>query len=127
MKFLFNLRNKFRMLRSDMAVLFLAYRDKRTPVSTKLILGFTILYFFSPIDIIPDFIPLLGFADELFVVPSLISLAVKTVPEPVLFDARLRLKKTKSTLKNILLAILILSACALLAYYGYQYYNENSY
>ena len=121
-KFFLNIRNKFRLLKTDLPVLYLASKDKRTPVTTKLMIGVTIFYFFSPIDFVPDFIPVLGLVDDLFMVPFLVSLAVKTIPENVLADARFRLNNSKSKLKSWFIGLIILVICAIAIYYGYQYY-----
>ncbi len=124
---LLNIRNKFRLLKSDLPVLYLATKDKRTPVTTKLLIGVTIAYFFSPIDFIPDFIPVLGFVDDLFMIPFLVSMAVKTVPVAVLADARARLNSGKSKMKNTLLVMIIIAVCVVSGYYGYQYFNSADY
>ncbi len=60
----------------------------RTPRASKWLLGAAIAYFFSPIDLIPDFIPILGQLDDLLFVPPLIVLAVKMVPKDVLAECR---------------------------------------
>ncbi|MBC7389269.1 MAG: DUF1232 domain-containing protein [Opitutaceae bacterium] len=127
MSFLLNIRNKFRLLRSDLPVLYLASKDKRTPITTKLLIGLTVVYFFSPIDLVPDFIPVLGFVDDLLMVPFLVSMAVKTVPVAVLADARARLNSRKSKMKNGLLILIIIVICVVAGYYGYQYYNSTDY
>jgi len=121
-----NIRNKFRLLKSDLPVLFMAYRDKRTPVASKLITALPFVYLFSPIDILPDVIPVLGLVDDLFILPFLVSLAMKTVPAAVIADARLKLGKTKSTVKYVLLVVIII-ACAVGAYCTYQYFNQADY
>ena len=121
------LHNRFKLLRTDLPVLYLATKDKRTPVTTKLMFGLTIVYLFSPIDIVPDFIPVLGLVDDLFMVPFLASMAIKTVPAAVLNDVRLRLAKKKSNIKNWLLIFFVIIICAVAAYYLYQhYYSDNA-
>ena len=127
MSFLANIRNKFRLLRADLPVLYFASKDKRTPVTTKLLIGLTIVYFFSPIDLIPDFIPVLGFVDDLLMVPFLVSMAVKTVPVAVLADARARLNSRKSRIKNGFLILIIIMVLVVAGYYGYQYFYAADY
>jgi len=55
--------------------------DKRIPKISRILLGLAIAYFFIPIDIIPDFIPLIGHLDDAIIIPTLVYLAVKFIPE----------------------------------------------
>lgn len=66
----------------------IAYKDKRTPIAAKMLIGITIGYLLSPIDLIPDFIPVIGLLDDLIIVPALIALSNKLIPEVVLKVAR---------------------------------------
>lgn len=59
------------------------YTDKRTPKSAKILLWITIAYAVSPIDLIPDFIPVIGYLDDLIILPSLFYSAIKLVPKSV--------------------------------------------
>ena len=61
---------------------------KRTPRASKWLLGLAIGYFFSPVDLIPDFIPILGQLDDILIVPLLVVLAIKMVPKDVLSECR---------------------------------------
>jgi uncharacterized membrane protein YkvA (DUF1232 family) len=83
-----NLKRRARQLKSEVHVLAVAYRDKRTPVVAKILAGFTIAYLLSPIDLIPDFIPVLGMLDDLLIVPLLIALSIRLIPVDVLAEAR---------------------------------------
>jgi uncharacterized membrane protein YkvA (DUF1232 family) len=82
------LRRNARRLRADTYALYLACRDPRTPWYAKLLASAVVAYAFSPLDLIPDFIPLLGYVDDLILVPLGIALAVKLVPVPVLAECR---------------------------------------
>jgi uncharacterized membrane protein YkvA (DUF1232 family) len=84
------LRRNARRLRADTYALYLACRDPRTPWYAKLLASAVVAYAFSPLDLIPDFIPLLGYVDDLILVPLGIALAVKLVPVPVLAECRAR-------------------------------------
>ena len=63
-------------------------KDRRTPKISKLLLGLAIAYAFLPFDIIPDFIPIIGHLDDFIILPLLIYLAVKLIPQPVLDEHR---------------------------------------
>ncbi len=70
--------------------MYLACRDPRTPWYAKVFAGGVVAYALSPIDLIPDFIPIVGYLDDLILVPLGIALAVKMIPEAVLVDCRIR-------------------------------------
>ncbi|MDH2325955.1 YkvA family protein [Cereibacter sp. SYSU M97828] len=72
-------------LRRDVVALWIAARDRRTPLAAKLVAGFVAAYALSPIDLIPDFIPVLGFVDDLIVLPLGIALVLRMIP-PALMD-----------------------------------------
>ena len=82
------IREKARWMKQQAYVLFLAYQDPRTPWAAKVFAGVVVAYAFSPIDLVPDFIPVLGYLDDLLLVPLGIALALKMIPEEVLVDAR---------------------------------------
>jgi uncharacterized membrane protein YkvA (DUF1232 family) len=66
----------------------IAARDPRVPWYAKAFMGLVLAYAFSPIDLIPDFIPVLGYLDDLIIVPLGIALALKMTPAQVMVDAR---------------------------------------
>jgi len=70
----------------DLAVLRLAMKDPRTPWYAKAVAGVVVFYALSPIDLIPDFIPIIGQLDDLIVVPLGLKLASKLVPKPLMED-----------------------------------------
>jgi uncharacterized membrane protein YkvA (DUF1232 family) len=75
-----------KQLEIDLPAVFLAMGRKDTPVPAKILAGITVVYALSPIDLIPDFIPVLGYLDDLLILPALIALTVKLIPTGV-FDA----------------------------------------
>lgn len=77
-----------RSLKADTYALYLAYRDPRTPWYAKVWAALVVAYAFSPIDLIPDFIPVLGYLDDLVIVPLGIFLALKLIPDEVMAASR---------------------------------------
>ncbi|NNC47261.1 MAG: DUF1232 domain-containing protein [Sphingomonas sp.] len=77
-------------LKRDALILWLAARDPFVPLFAKIVAGLTAAYAFSPIDLIPDFIPVLGLVDDVLIVPAGLWLALKMVPKAVV--ARLRME-----------------------------------
>ena len=88
MNLLKKLKEKAKHLKGEAQVLIIAYKDKRTPLSAKILIGITVGYLLSPVDLIPDFIPVLGLLDDLIIVPLLITASIKLLPKIVLSDAR---------------------------------------
>jgi len=84
------LRERARQLKTEVLALFLAARHPRTPWYAKLFLVAIVAYALSPIDLIPDFIPVLGLVDEIILLPFAIALAVKMVPAEVMAECRSR-------------------------------------
>jgi uncharacterized membrane protein YkvA (DUF1232 family) len=77
-------------LKSNTYALYLAGRDPRVPLIAKVIIVLVVAYALSPIDIIPDFIPVIGYLDDLLLVPLGILLAVRMIPKPVWRDCQAR-------------------------------------
>jgi uncharacterized membrane protein YkvA (DUF1232 family) len=75
-------------LESETYALYLAYKDPRAPWYAKLFAALVVGYAFSPIDLIPDPIPVLGYLDDLILVPLGVALAVRMIPEDVLSESR---------------------------------------
>lgn len=111
-----------KQLKADISALNLAYRDKRTPVYAKILPVLVVGYALSPIDLIPDFIPVLGFLDDAIILPVLIWLTVRLIPPEVMADCRERAKSPGTDKKRksyivaaviILIWLLVLSAVAM--------------
>lgn len=83
-----NLKERARKLKTDLPALFLALKDHETPVLAKVFAGITVAYALSPIDLIPDFIPVLGYLDDMILLPALIVITVKLIPIHVLERCR---------------------------------------
>jgi uncharacterized membrane protein YkvA (DUF1232 family) len=84
------LRQWARRLRIDAHALYLAARDPRVPVAAKLVAAAVAAYVFSPVDLIPDFVPVLGLLDELLIVPLGIKLALRLIPADIMVECRAR-------------------------------------
>ena len=77
-----------RNLKQDAVMLWFARNHPKTPLIAKLLVIVTVAYALSPIDLIPDFIPVLGYLDDLIIVPVLIWLTVKLLPDDVIQESR---------------------------------------
>ncbi len=76
------------VLKDEVVALYVAARDRRTPLVAKLVAGATAAYALSPIDLIPDFIPVIGLLDDLILVPLGIWLAVRLIPRELMAEFR---------------------------------------
>jgi uncharacterized membrane protein YkvA (DUF1232 family) len=83
-------KEKVKRLKTDVYALYLAFKDRRTPWYTKAFIILIVAYALSPVDLIPDFIPVIGYLDDLILVPAGIYLAIKMVPGEVLAECRRR-------------------------------------
>ena len=82
------LKERARALKTETYALYLAARDPRTPWYAKTLVGVVVAHTFSPIDLIPDFIPVLGYLDDLIITPLGIWLALKMIPPEVMAESR---------------------------------------
>ena len=117
------LKNRAKALKKEAYALFLAYKDKRTPWYAKVIAGLVVAYAFSPIDLIPDFIPVIGYLDDLILVPLGISLALKMIPGEVMAESREKAKAELQSAKpvNKVAAVVIVLIWLGLAYIGIRW------
>jgi uncharacterized membrane protein YkvA (DUF1232 family) len=88
--FLTKLKKRSGLLKRNVYALWFAYRDRRTPWYAKGFAALVVAYAFSPIDLIPDFIPVLGYLDDLVLIPAGAALALKMIPAEVMRSARLK-------------------------------------
>jgi uncharacterized membrane protein YkvA (DUF1232 family) len=84
------LTDRAKKLKTDIPAVFLALKEKRTPWYAKIIAAVVVIYALSPIDLIPDFIPVLGYLDDLVILPALIALCIKYIPKDIFDDCRKR-------------------------------------
>ncbi|CAI2443410.1 Uncharacterized conserved protein [Serratia ficaria] len=95
-------------IRRDIYALWLAARDRRTPWYAKLIALLVAGYAVSPIDLIPDFIPVLGYLDDVIVVPLGIMLAVRLIPKPLMAELREKAQKRLDNPTGRMAAVMII-------------------
>ena len=78
-----DLKKRMQRIKSEIPAVFLSLKDPGTPLSAKLFAGITVAYALSPVDLIPDFIPVLGYLDDLIILPALVALTVRFIPKPI--------------------------------------------
>ena len=88
-----------RRLKAEIHALYLAYRDPRVPAHARIFAAIVVGYAFSPIDLIPDPIPILGYLDDL--IPLVVTLAIRMIPEPVLAECRERTRRAADEEKPV--------------------------
>jgi len=113
-KFISSLKQEAGLLKAETYTLYLAYRDPRVPWYAKVFMAAIVGYALSPIDLIPDFIPVLGYVDDLIIVPAGVFLALKMIPREVLEECRKKAKsepisgKAKWVAASIIIAVWLL-------------------
>jgi len=113
-------KQRARQLKAETYALYLAYRDPRTPWFARIFAAIVVGYAFSPIDLIPDFIPVFGYLDDLVLVPFGIWLALKMMPPEVMADSWGRAQEVLANGKpvNRAAAVIIVAIWLLLAALG---------
>jgi len=94
-------KEKAQQLKTEVYALYLAYKDRRTPWYAKVFTAVVVGYAFSPIDLIPDPIPVLGYLDDLVLIPLGAYLAVKMIPPQVMEESRARAKEVMTQGKPV--------------------------
>ena len=85
-----SLKERAKKLKSDIPAIFLTLKDKDTPIIAKILAAVTVAYALSPIDLIPDFIPVLGYLDDLIILPALAALTIKLIPKEKFEECRIK-------------------------------------
>ena len=100
-----------RQIRKDIYTLYYAYKDPRVPLYAKVLVAAVVAYAASPIDLIPDFVPIIGYLDDLVLVPLGIMIALKTVPKTVLEECRAKAEAANAAgkLRNWYSAFIIIA------------------
>lgn len=120
-----NAKNWARGLKRDIVALWIAARDARTPVGAKLVAAAVAAYALSPVDLIPDFIPVLGYLDDLLLVPLGIMVSVRMIPPTLMveFRALAAAREDKPISKSGMFVIIALwlLGLALIAYFVFSH------
>jgi uncharacterized membrane protein YkvA (DUF1232 family) len=120
MALLATLKERARALTAEAHAVYLVARHPQTPWYAKLLAAAVVAYAFSPIDLIPDFIPVLGYLDDLVIVPAGIALVIRLIPADVLAECRAQAAARASASQpvNLLAGALIVALWLLLAALG---------
>jgi uncharacterized membrane protein YkvA (DUF1232 family) len=120
MSLLATLKKRARSLQRDTLAVWFAAKDKRTPWYARALAVLVTAYALSPIDLVPDFIPVLGYLDDLVLIPAGIALTLKLIPVEVIADARLKsdasLAKPATWWMTALIILVWISLLALIAW-----------
>ena len=105
------LQSRIMELKWSVLALYLARRDPRVPLKAKAAIVLAVGYFFSPIDLIPDFIPVIGQLDEVVIVGALAAFALRCIPSGVMdeYRARAKVEFAKGTPRSYMVGIIIVS------------------
>jgi uncharacterized membrane protein YkvA (DUF1232 family) len=87
-KFFERWKQRTRLLKTEVYAIYLAYRDRRVPLYARIFAACVVAYAFSPIDLIPDPIPVLGYLDDLVLIPLGVALALRMIPPAVMAECR---------------------------------------
>ena len=112
-----SLKEKAVQLQTDTYALYLAYKDPRVPWYAKIFVAIVVAYALSPIDLIPDFIPVLGYLDDLIIIPAGFYLSLKMIPREVLEECREKAQSTPVNDKTKWFVVLIIVLIWLLTAY----------
>jgi uncharacterized membrane protein YkvA (DUF1232 family) len=120
-----NLKARTKSLKREIHALFLAARDSRTPWYARAVIICVVAYALSPIDLIPDFIPVLGYLDDLIIVPLGIALVVRLIPSDVMAEHRTQAAAAQNRPVSLAGATVViaawLAALCLVGWLGYRY------
>lgn len=121
--YLQKLKQQAKRLKIELYALYLACRDPRVPWYARVLAICVVGYAFSPIDLIPDFIPILGYLDDLIIVPLGIVLVVKMIPVAVMVECRAKAQSATpgNKPKNWIAAGIILIVWALFAVFAFRF------
>jgi uncharacterized membrane protein YkvA (DUF1232 family) len=119
---------RIKALQAESYALFLAMRHPGTPPIAKVVAGAVLAYLFSPIDLIPDFIPVIGHLDDLILIPLGIALAVRLVPKPIMAECRLKaqgvLVQKRNWKAGVVVIVVWVLCAAVLMWWGFHWMRK---
>lgn len=118
MHMLQQLKQQAKALKQELYAMYLAYQDRRVPWYAKVVVACVVAYAFSPIDLIPDVIPVLGYLDDLILLPLGIKLALRMIPPRVMAECRVQAQDNIASgkLKNWMAAAVVVCLWLLLGF-----------
>lgn len=117
MKVLATLKSQARQLKQHTLTVYFAARDPRTPLLVRILAVFVAAYALSPIDLIPDFIPVIGYLDDLLLIPLGLALVVRLTPPEVIEAARVRAEQASIKPVSYSAAAVIVGAWLIIAWF----------
>ena len=108
MNYVRRLKIKAREIKDKAVILYYAYAHPDTGLIPRVLIGITLAYAMSPIDLIPDFIPILGYLDDVIIIPLLISISIRLIPAHVMAYAEERQRQEPVTLQKDLKGALMI-------------------
>jgi uncharacterized membrane protein YkvA (DUF1232 family) len=106
-----------RSVKRDVVTVYFAARDPQAPIGARLLAGLVAAYALSPIDLIPDFIPVLGYLDDLLIVPLGLLLVMRLMPDEVLNNARTKADALLAKPRSLLAAACFVAIWVVLGFY----------
>jgi len=116
-------KEKISNLKNDIITLYLAFKDPRISILPKIIIGLTVSYALSPIDLIPDFIPVIGYLDDLLLLPLGIIISIKLIPNEILNELREKAKDLQEPKKNKIAGVVIILLWIAVIFLLIKYYE----
>ncbi|OPZ63478.1 MAG: hypothetical protein BWY84_00947 [Candidatus Aerophobetes bacterium ADurb.Bin490] len=117
MKKKFSIKRRLKRLKLYVSALYFAIKDPRTPWYARVFGILTVAYALSPVDLIPDFIPVLGYLDDVIILPACIYAVMKMIPKPVLKESLARAGKNKINTKAGMAAAVIIGIIWIIVLY----------
>ena len=119
------------LLKMDVLMVWFATKSPKTPWLPKTICIFIVAYALSPIDLIPDFIPVLGYVDDIILLPISILVAIRLIPNFILLESRIKadewLRQNQSKPKSYLGLLIIVVTWLLMLWLSYQFFQDQAY
>lgn len=123
MQILTKLKELVRKLKREIVPIYYALLDKRTPIIAKVMAALTLGYLLSPVDLIPDFVPILGLLDDLILVPILIKITLWLIPDWLISEIKAKVNNGQKLPKKWYFAIPIIIIYLVLIWLALRYFK----